>query len=193
MAEHRKVLVGVEAELFPAIELLGRQICDVMAAGSKLVVFGNGGSAADAQHLATELIGRFHAERRSLAAVALTTDSSVLTAIGNDYAFEEVFARQVEGLVLAGDLVVAISTSGESENVIRGLQAARRRGAATAALCGEGGRMAEFADHVIAVPSSATARIQESHILIIHLLCETIDDWARRTEGRVADSATEGS
>jgi len=181
--EHQKVLADVEATQLPAIELLANEICSALAAGGKVVVFGNGGSAADAQHLATELIGRFGGVRRSLAAIALTTDSSALTAIGNDFGFEEVFARQVEGLVLPQDLVLAISTSGRSQNVVRGLEAARQRGAVTAALCGQGGRLAEVADRVVAVPSQTTSRIQEAHALIIHLVCETIDGWATGGDG----------
>lgn len=183
VADHRRVLAELEATLLPEIETLANEISAALGRGGKVVAFGNGGSAADAQHLATELIGRFGGERRSLAAIALTTDSSALTAIGNDFGFEDVFARQVEGLVRPEDFVVAISTSGLSENVVRGLEAARRRGARTAALCGEGGRLAEHADRVIAVPSHMTPRIQEAHVLIIHLLCETIDEWARSTPG----------
>ncbi len=179
VAEHQKVVADVEANLLPAIDLLATEICAALAGGGKVVVFGNGGSAADAQHFATELIGRFSSVRGPLAAIALTTDSSALTAIGNDFGFDEVFARQVEGLVLPQDLVVAISASGQSQNVVRGLEAARQRGAVTAALCGQGGRLAEIADRVVAVPSQTTSRIQEAHALIIHLVCEMVDSWVR--------------
>jgi D-sedoheptulose 7-phosphate isomerase len=147
--------------------------------GGKLLSFGNGGSAADAQHLAAELVGRYRRERRALPAVALTTDSSALTCIGNDYDFRDVFARQVQALCKPEDVVVGITTSGASENVARGLRAANDAGALTVALTGgSGGQVAGIAQHSLIVPSSVTARIQEMHIFLIHLLCERLDDWA---------------
>ena len=143
----------------------------------KLLTFGNGGSAADAQHIATELTVRFTRNRRALPAIALTTDTSALTAIGNDFGFEELFARQVEALCRKGDVVIGISTSGNSENVVRGLAKAKELGATTVALGGgDGGRMVEFADHAILVPSTHTARIQEMHILIGHILVGAIEE-----------------
>jgi D-sedoheptulose 7-phosphate isomerase len=139
-------------------------------------LFGNGGSAADAQHLATELVVRYRANRRALPAIALTTDTSALTAIGNDFGFDALFERQVEALCAAGDVAIGISTSGNSENVIRGLVAARARGAVTVGLGGgDGGRLARSVDYAVIVPSTVTARIQEMHILLGHSLCAFLE------------------
>src|SRR5690606_29499563 len=150
-----------------------------------LYSFGNGGSAADAQHLAAELVGRFRRERRPLPAVALTTDASTLTCIANDYAYEEVFSRQARALCGPSDVVVGISASGASENVVRGLAAAREKGAATIALTGgDGGRLAPIAHCSLVAPAHSTARIQEMHILIIHLICEALDDRLLESDGR---------
>jgi len=144
--------------------------------GGKIVFFGNGGSAADAQHLATELGVRYITDRDPIAAIALTTDTSTLTAIGNDFGFDELFARQVRALVKAGDVAIGLSTSGNSENIVRGLAAAGDMGAVASALTGGGGgRLAEIADVLLAVPSSDTARIQEMHILIGHALCGALE------------------
>lgn len=170
-------------ELLPAVRQVGDALCRSLAEGGKLITFGNGGSAADAQHFAAELLGHFRRDRRPLPALALTTDSSVLTAIANDYAFPDAFARQVTGLARPGDVVVGISTSGSSENVVRGLAAARQQGALTVALTGRRGRLAELAEQVLAVPSDDTARIQEMHILLIHLISEIVDSWAAEQEG----------
>jgi D-sedoheptulose 7-phosphate isomerase len=180
--DHVALAERMRDELLPEVEALADLLCTRLAAGGRVWIFGNGGSAADAQHFATELLGHFRAERRALPAVALTTDSSALTGIANDYAFEEVFARQVSAVAAPGDIVIGISTTGESENVVRGLQAGRRIGATTVALCGSGGRLAAIADRAVAVPSGETARIQEMHALTVHLLCERIDDWATQTE-----------
>jgi D-sedoheptulose 7-phosphate isomerase len=150
-------------------------VTSALQAGKKVILFGNGGSAADAQHIAAELVGRFRVERAALPAIALTTNTSLLTAIANDYDFERVFARQVEATVHEGDVVVGISTSGNSPNVIAGMAAARRRGAVTVALVGSGGRLREVADYVLAVPSRDTARIQEAHIAIGHILCHLVE------------------
>jgi D-sedoheptulose 7-phosphate isomerase len=140
---------------------------------------GNGGSAADAQHLAGELVGRFKRERRPLAAVALSVDPSVVTCIANDYSFDDVFARQVEALARPGDVVVAYTTSGRSENVVRALAAARAAGATTVLFAGGDGAPAnEHADHSLVVPSSSTARVQEMHLLLMHLVIEQVDAWA---------------
>jgi D-sedoheptulose 7-phosphate isomerase len=144
--------------------------------GSKVLVFGNGGSAADAQHLATDLVGRFQRERRALAAVALTADSSLLTAVANDYAFDRVFVRQIEALGIRGDLAFGISTSGRSTNVVEGLRAARARGLTTIALTGrDGGPAGALADIHINVPDPSTARIQEAHRTLIHAICELVE------------------
>jgi D-sedoheptulose 7-phosphate isomerase len=144
--------------------------------GRKVLVFGNGGSAADAQHLATDLVGRFQRERRALAAVALTADSSLLTAIANDYAFDRVFVRQIEALGCHGDLAFGISTSGRSTNVVEGLRVARARGLRTIALTGkDGGPAGALADIHINVPDPSTARVQEAHRTLIHAICELVE------------------
>jgi D-sedoheptulose 7-phosphate isomerase len=144
--------------------------------GGKVLFFGNGGSAADAQHLAAELVGRFVRERAGLPAIALTTDSSILTAVGNDYGFEQVFARQIQALGRPGDVAVAISTSGNSANVLEGVKEARKRNLKTIGLTGkDGGALAQQADVAITIPSTSTARIQECHIAIGHLFCELVD------------------
>lgn len=176
--EHLDVATQLRETMLERIDAIASAITKALEAGNKLVTFGNGGSAADAQHLAAELIGHYQADRRSLPAIALTTDSSVLTATANDYEFDEVFARQVRALVDAGDVVVAISTSGEAENVLRGVTAARERGATTVAFTGSRGRLGQLTEHTLAVPSTATARIQEMHVLAIHLISERIDAWA---------------
>ncbi|MCR4337088.1 MAG: D-sedoheptulose 7-phosphate isomerase [Candidatus Omnitrophica bacterium] len=144
---------------------------------NKIFLFGNGGSAADSQHIAAEFIGRFQKERRSWPAIALTTDTSALTALGNDYGFERVFARQLEGLGRKGDFAIGISTSGNSPNVLAGVEMAKKMGIKTLALTGgNGGKLAAFADIAIIVPSSVTARIQESHICIAHSICELVEE-----------------
>jgi D-sedoheptulose 7-phosphate isomerase len=144
--------------------------------GSKVLFFGNGGSAADAQHLAAEFVGRFVRERAGLPAIALTTDSSILTAVGNDYGFEQVFARQIQALGQPGDVAVAISTSGNSANVLEGVKEARKRNLKVVGLTGkDGGALAQQADVTIRIPSTSTARIQECHIAIGHLFCELVE------------------
>ena len=144
--------------------------------GGKVLFFGNGGSAADAQHLAAELVGRFVRERAGLPAIALTTDSSILTAVGNDYGFEQVFARQIQALGRAGDVAVALSTSGNSANVLEGVKEARKRKLKTIGLTGKDGcALAQRADVAVTIPSTSTARIQECHIAIGHLFCELVD------------------
>jgi D-sedoheptulose 7-phosphate isomerase len=149
---------------------------EALRQGGKLLLFGNGGSAADAQHIAAELVVRFQAHRRALPAIALTTDTSALTAIGNDFGFDQIFARQVEALARPGDVVIGISTSGTSENVLLGLRAARARGCVAAGLSSRGGgRMALEADLLIVAPTDVTARAQEVHILIGHMLCLAIE------------------
>ena len=146
-------------------------------AGHKIMLCGNGGSAADSQHIAAELIGRFEKERRSMAAIALTTDTSAITAIGNDYGYDQVFARQVEGLGQSGDLLIGISTSGNSKNVVKAMEVAQSKGIRTVALVGDKpeGAMQAIADYVLAAPSTNTARIQECHILIMHTLCQLVE------------------
>ena len=143
----------------------------------KIIFFGNGGSAADSQHIAAEFIGRFQRERRALAAIALTTDTSVLTALGNDYGFDILFSRQIEGLGQKGDVAFGISTSGNSANVIEGVKKARRMGLKTISLTGNnGGKLARLTDISLIVPAKNTARIQESHICMAHAICELVED-----------------
>jgi D-sedoheptulose 7-phosphate isomerase len=179
MEEHLAVAQQVAESMLPQVDAVADRIVEALALGGRVYVCGNGGSAADAQHFASELTGRYRRERRPLPAVALTTDSSALTCIGNDYTFADVFARQVEALVREGDVVVGITTSGNSENVLRALEAAKRLGAHTVGLTGgTGGKLASMADQSLVVPSPTTARVQEMHILFIHMLCERIDDWA---------------
>jgi D-sedoheptulose 7-phosphate isomerase len=178
LAEHVALARRVEA-LLPAVETVGGKLIDVYSGGGRLLSFGNGGSAADAQHLAAELVGRFRRERRPLPAVALSVDPSGVTAIGNDYSFEEVFARQVQALAQPGDMVVGFTTTGRSPNVVAGLAAARERGATTVLFGGgDGAPASEHADHALVVPSSTTARVQEMHLLLMHLLLEQVDAWA---------------
>jgi D-sedoheptulose 7-phosphate isomerase len=179
LAEHLEVARRVE-ELLPQVEELAGRVIDAYRSGGRVFSFGNGGSAADAQHLAAELVGRYKRDRRSLPAVALTVDPSVVTAIGNDYSFDDLFARQVEGLVGAGDVVIGFTTTGRSENVRRGLAAARAAGATTV-LFGGGDGTAD-ADLTLVVPSTTTARVQEMHLLLMHLLLDQIDDWAAAGE-----------
>lgn len=159
------------------IEAVARRMAETLRKGGKLMFFGNGGSAADAQHLAAEFVNRFLRDRGALAAVALTTDTSALTSIGNDLGFDQVFSRQVEALGRPGDLVVAISTSGNSPNVLRGVEAARRRGCGTVGLTGgSGGLLASAVDDAFIVPSAETPRIQETHITLGHALCALVDE-----------------
>jgi D-sedoheptulose 7-phosphate isomerase len=143
--------------------------------GNKILIFGNGGSAADAQHLAAEFVNRFQIERPPLAALALTTDTSTLTSIGNDYQFDDIFAKQVQALGRPGDIAWGISTSGNSANVIRAIQLARKIGLSTIGMTGRAGQLAGCVDLIFAVASDVTARIQESHITIGHILCDLVD------------------
>lgn len=171
------------AEALPRVVEAAGMAVETLRRGGRLLFFGNGGSAADAQHLAAELVGRFRLERAPLPALALTTDTSALTAIANDWDFGEIFARQVEALGKPGDLAIALSTSGTSRNVLRGVEAARARGLKTIGLTGgDGGRLAALVDLALVVPSRSTARIQEVHIIIGHALCEVVDRAFARPE-----------
>lgn len=166
----------VSNQLAPQIAIAAEMMIVALKSGHKILFFGNGGSAADAQHLAAELIGRYKKERKSLPAIALTTDSSILTCLGNDYGFEIIFARQIEGLAQAGDIAFGLSTSGNSPNVLKGLEVAKARGCKTIALLGNtGGTIAPAVDLAITVPSNNTPRIQESHITIGHILCSLVE------------------
>lgn len=179
--DHLAVIASVRSYV-DGVAALGDEVCARLGRGGIVYSFGNGGSAADAQHLAGELIGRYCRERRPLAAVALSTDPTVTTCIGNDYSFDDVFARQVTALARPDDVVAAFTTSGRSPNVVAGLRAARAAGALTVLFTGrpegEAGPANAYADHVFAVPSSRTARVQEAHVLLLHLLSEHIDRWA---------------
>ena len=158
------------------IASFSRTIASALANGSTVFWCGNGGSAADSQHLAAELVGRFKKDRRPLRSVALTTDTSVLTCVANDYSYEDIFARQVEALSRPGDVLVGISTSGQSENILRAVKMARSLGLQTIGLLGKDGGVAkDLVDQAIVIPSESTARIQESHILIGHILCDLIE------------------
>ena len=152
---------------------------DCLRAGGKIMACGNGGSAADAQHFAAELIGRFERERQELAAIALTTDTSILTAIGNDYSYDDVFSKQVRGLGKKGDILLGISTSGNSKNVVKAIEAAKKLGITIIALTGNGGgqiaNLLGEGDTHLCVPSTRTARIQETHLLLLHGLCDGVD------------------
>jgi D-sedoheptulose 7-phosphate isomerase len=150
-------------------------LTDTFRKGNKVILFGNGGSAADAQHIAGELASKYYIDREPLPAIALTTNTTVLTAIGNDYNFEEIFARQVKALVKKGDVVIGISTSGNSPNVLKGIEEAKRRGAVTVAFTGEGGKLKNLADYTLSVPSSDTPRIQEVHITAGHIICYLVE------------------
>ena len=160
-----------------AVLMAAGTIAEALSGGRKLLVFGNGGSASDAQHMSAELVGRFQRERAAMAAIALTTDTSILTSIANDYSFKQVFARQIEALGRPGDVACGISTSGESPNVVCALQAARARGLKTIALTGrDGGEVGRAADIHVNVPDQSTARVQEVHRTLIHVICEVIEE-----------------
>lgn len=171
-AELRLKMAGAMTE--PILEAAER-IAQAFKSGGKVLLFGNGGSAADAQHIAAEFVNRFLIERPPLPAVSLATDTSVLTSIANDYGFDEVFAKQLKALGRKGDVAVGISTSGSSANVLRAFRAAKKMGILTVALTGETGKLASMADIALAVPSRSTPRIQEAHIAVGHVLCDLVD------------------
>ena len=174
--ESVEVKTRLLAETNPTLAPIAAAMAEAFRNGGKVVLFGNGGSAADAQHVAAELVNRFLMERKPLPAVALTTDTSILTAMANDLGFDCVFARQVEALVRPGDVVVGLSTSGNSENVLQGLRAARECGATTVGLTGrDGGRLKDVADICFCAPSDNTPRIQEVHITVLHAICEAVE------------------
>ncbi|MFZ2950334.1 MAG: D-sedoheptulose 7-phosphate isomerase [Desulfuromonadaceae bacterium] len=176
LAAHRDVIARVERELPPLISEMTTLLVETFNSGGKLLVMGNGGSAADAQHFVAEIVGRFKMERRGLPAIALSTDTSILTAIGNDYGFDKVFHRQVEALALPGDLIVGISTSGNSSNVLQALQLAREKGCRTVGLLGkDGGSIKDLCDLALIVPTDDTPRVQEGHITIIHIVCDLLE------------------
>jgi D-sedoheptulose 7-phosphate isomerase len=177
LRQHLDVFQEVMGSLSDTIAECGKVISEAVRSGNKILVCGNGGSAADAQHIAAEFTGRYETERKALPAVALTTDTSALTAISNDYGFERVFARQVEALAVRGDCLIAISTSGNSPNVIAAVMEARKQGCRVVGLTGaKGKKLASLSDACVLVPSERTARIQEVHITIGHIWCEMVDE-----------------
>lgn len=166
----------MQSEILEQIDRIGLVIKQALADGKKVLFCGNGGSAADSQHLAAEFVGRFQKERQGLPAIALTVDTSILTAVGNDYGFDKVFVRQVEALANAGDVLIGISTSGNSPNVVQAIELAKAKGVYCVGMTAAGGgKMKELCDECIAVPAKITARAQEMHILIGHILCELVD------------------
>jgi len=175
IAEHMEVVRQVKDQQ-GVLEVIARAMTTTLRLGGKILWCGNGGSAADSQHLAAEIVGRFRRERRGLPSVALTTDTSILTSVANDYGYEAVFSRQVEALGVSGDLLVGISTSGNSPNVVAALQVGRSMGLRTIGFTGAGGgKIAEVVDHLFAVTSKDAARIQEAHILAGHMLCDWLE------------------
>lgn len=173
IAAKRRVL----DELVPVVESAGRLIVTAVLAGNKVLFFGNGGSASDAQHLAAEFVGRYETERRALPSIALTTDTSILTAVANDYSFDTIFSRQIEALGQPGDVAIGISTSGNSKNVNAAIREAKKRGLRTIGFAGRsGGELAKIVDVAIVIPAERTAHIQECHIAVGHALCRLVDD-----------------
>jgi D-sedoheptulose 7-phosphate isomerase len=179
-ADHSAVTARAALELPPVLERTVTAVHECLRAGGKILACGNGGSAADAQHLAAELVGRFREERQALPAIALTADTALLTALGNDYGYERVFARQVEALAQPRDVLLAFSTSGNSPNVVQAAQTARRLGCTVVGFTGaRGGELAGHVDILLKAPSVTVARIQEVHTLCIHVLCEELDALIR--------------
>ncbi|HXL14950.1 MAG TPA: SIS domain-containing protein [Methylomirabilota bacterium] len=184
-AESAATLIAVFAREMAGIELMARLWGDTLAAGRTVFFCGNGGSAAEAQHLATELVVRYARDRGALPAVALGTDTALLTAAGNDYGFTRIFARQIEALGRRGDLLVAMTTSGRSPNILEAVRAARARGLRVAGMTGEGGKaFARRCDAALVVPSRETARIQEVHLLVGHICCERAEEMAASRKPR---------
>lgn len=175
LAEHQSVITQLGG-LVPLIAQAGERMRQCLNDGGKILLMGNGGSAADSQHIAAEIVGRYKKERRGLPSIALTTDTSILTSVGNDYGFNFIFSRQVEALCNPGDIVVGLSTSGNSANVVAGIEKAREVGAYTIGMTGSGGgKLAQLCDLNLAMPSADTPRIQEAHITVGHILCDLIE------------------
>lgn len=172
---HMSMFIALEP-LFPLISDVGIAMQDCIANGGKILIMGNGGSAADSQHIAAEIVGRFKKERKGLPAIALTTDTSIITSVGNDYGYHYIFARQVEALCRPEDLVIGITTSGNSVNVVNAIEAANAVGATTVGMTGgTGGKLNALCKYNIVIPSNVTARIQEAHIFVGHSLCEILE------------------
>lgn len=175
--EHLNVISEINNRLIPEIKIFADICITALSTGHRIFFMGNGGSASDSQHLAAELVGRFKCERRGLPGIALTTDTSIITSIGNDYGYDQVFVRQVEALVTKGDVIIGISTSGNSKNIVKAMESAKELDAITIGMTGEnGGELENHCNLCIKVPSRKTARIQEAHILIGHIVCEMIDE-----------------
>jgi D-sedoheptulose 7-phosphate isomerase len=172
---HQEVVTASIDALAPVAEAAGRAMISALAAGNKVICFGNGGSSSQASHMAGELTGRFSRSRMPLPALSLSADAGTVTCISNDFGYEAVFERQIEAFAQRGDIALALTTSGKSPNVVRGLKAAKLRNAVTIALTGEAGLVGAEADHILAVPSSVTAHIQEIHLMLLHLWCVEID------------------
>ena len=176
LKSHIEVIKMVSDNLVSPVAECAQILIDALQAGHKILIMGNGGSAADAQHFAAEMVGRFLLERKALPAIALTTDTSILTAVGNDYGFDDVFKRQVEALALPGDVLIGLSTSGNSKNIKRALEVGKDIGAITIGLLGrDGGEIASISDFNLTVPSTETPRIQEAHLVMIHILCDLVE------------------
>ena len=180
VADHLDVIQSIAGQQ-ELVERIALAMSAALVQGKKILWCGNGGSAADAQHMAAEIVGRFRRERRGLPSIALTPDTSILTAVANDYGYEAVFSRQVEALGNEGDVLVAISTSGNSPNVVKAVEMAKELGLVTVGFTGAGGgRLATLADFLFAVPTKDTARVQEAHSLVAHVLCDWVElDWVR--------------
>lgn len=175
LAEHQEVMAKL-AKLIPDISKVANEMRACIARGGKILLMGNGGSAADSQHIAAEIVGRYKKERRGLPAIALTTDTSILTSVGNDYGYDYIFARQIEALCSPQDLVIGLTTSGNSANVVRAIETAKEIGAVTVGMTGgTGGKLATLCDFNLIMPSSDTPRIQEAHIFIGHSLCDLLE------------------
>ncbi len=176
-AQHVMMAMLADAVLLSSLEVAAKACIDCFQNGGKILLAGNGGSAADAQHIAGELVSRFAFDRDGLPAIALTTDSSILTSIGNDYGYDKLFARQVQALGNKGDIFIGYSTSGKSPNILRAFEAARTRGLLTIGLTGnQGGAMQTLCDYLLAVPSSNTPKIQEGHLVLGHILCGLVEN-----------------
>ena len=172
LSDHQTVMQGLQ-QMLPQISAVAEHMRDCLAQGGKILLMGNGGSAADSQHIAAEIVGRYKRERKGLPAIALTTDTSILTSVGNDYGYEFIFSRQVEALCGPLDVVIGLSTSGNSPNVVRAIETAKQIGATTVGMTGgSGGKLTALCDFNLVMPSSDTPRIQEAHIFIGHVLCE---------------------
>jgi D-sedoheptulose 7-phosphate isomerase len=176
LQDHQALFQKIETELVRPIAQLAERLIETLKIGNKLMIMGNGGSAADAQHFAGEIVSRFRIERPGLPALSLSTDTSIITAIGNDYGFDRIFSRQVEALAAPGDAVIGISTSGNSPNVLKALEVARQAGCTTIGLLGkDGGSIKAVCDIPLIIPSNDTPRVQEGHITVIHILCDLIE------------------